>query len=91
MTKDEIIKQRYPFYNPDIEEEDIEINAEAVKELMEAYFIEQLKRLAEDLEQVHPECIIERIKTVARQLRLTPQYTQQKNENSRRNERNERI
>lgn len=62
MTKDEIIKQRYPFYNPDIEEEDIEINAEAVKELMEAYFIEQLKRLAEDLEQVHPEYIIERIK-----------------------------
>lgn len=62
MTKDEIIKQRYPFYNPDIEEEDIEINAEAVKELMEAHFIEQLKRLAEDLEQVHPECIIERIK-----------------------------
>ena len=62
MTKDEIIKQRYPFYNPDIEEEDIEINAEAVKELMEAYFIEQLKILAEDLGQVHPEYIIERIK-----------------------------
>lgn len=62
MTKDEIIKQRYPFYNPDIEEEDIEINAEAAKELMEAYLIEQLKRLAKDLKQVHPECIIERIK-----------------------------
>lgn len=62
MTKDEIIKQRYPFYNPDIAQKDIEINAEAVKELMEAYFIEQLKRLAEDLEQVYPEYIIERIK-----------------------------
>lgn len=62
MTKDEIIKQRYPFYNPDIVQKDIEINAEAVKELMEAYFIEQLKRLADDLGQVHPEYIIERIK-----------------------------
>ena len=62
MTKDEIIKQRYPFYNPDIAQKDIEINAEAVKELMEAYFIEQLKILAEDLGQVHPEYIIERIK-----------------------------
>ncbi len=62
MTKDEIIKQRYPFYDPDIAQKDIEINAEEAKELMEAYFIEQLKRLAEDLEQVHPEYIIERIK-----------------------------
>ena len=62
MTKDEIIKQRYPFYNHDIEQNDIEINAEAVKELMEVYFIDQLKGLVEDLGQVHPEYIIERIK-----------------------------
>ena len=62
MTKDEIIKQRYPFYNPDIEQKDIEINAEEVKELMEAYFIDQLKGLVEDLGEVHPEYIIERIK-----------------------------
>jgi hypothetical protein len=62
MTKDEIIKQRYPFYNPDIAQKNIEINAEAVKELMEAYLIDQLKRLVEDLSQVHPEYIIERIK-----------------------------
>lgn len=62
MTKDEIIKQRYPFYNPDIAQKDIAINAEAVKELMEAYFIDQLKVLVEDLGHVHPEYIIERIK-----------------------------
>ena len=62
MTKDEIIKQRYPFYNPGIEQKDIEINAEAVKELMEAYLIDQLKGLIKDLAQVHPEYIIERIK-----------------------------
>jgi len=62
MTKDEIIKQRYPFHNPDITQKDIEINAEAVKELMGAYLIDQLKGLVEDLEQVHSEYIIERIK-----------------------------
>jgi hypothetical protein len=61
MTKDEIIKQRYAFYNPDIAQKDIEINTEAVKELMEAYLIDQLKGLVEDLGQVHPEYIIERI------------------------------
>ena len=58
MTKDEIIKQLYPFYNPDIAQKDIEINTEAVKQLMEAYWIDQLKGLAEDLCQVHPEYII---------------------------------
>lgn len=62
MTKDEIIKQRYPFYNPDIAQKDIEINAEAVKELMEAYLIDQLKGLVKDVNQVHPEYIVERIK-----------------------------
>lgn len=62
MTKDEIIKQRYPFYNPDFPQKNIEINAEAVKGLMEAYFIDQLKGLVEDLKQVHSEYIIERIK-----------------------------
>lgn len=62
MTKDEIIKQFYPFYNPAIAQKDIEINAEAVKELMEAYLVDQLKGLVEDLGQVHPEYIIERIK-----------------------------
>jgi len=61
MTKDEIIRQHYPFYNPYIAQRDIEINAEAVKELMEAYWIDQLKGLAEDLAQLHPEYIIERI------------------------------
>jgi|AntAceMinimDraft_6_1070360.scaffolds.fasta_scaffold308279_1 hypothetical protein len=62
MTKDEIIKKRYPFYNPDIAQKDIEINAEAVKELMEAYWIDQLKGLVDDLGQLHPEYIVERIK-----------------------------
>jgi hypothetical protein len=33
---------------------DIEINAEAVKELMEAYLIDQLKDLVDDLGQLHP-------------------------------------
>jgi hypothetical protein len=61
MTKDEIIRQHYPFYNADIAQKDIEINAEAVKELMEAYWIDQLKGLVEDLGQLHPEYIIERI------------------------------
>ena len=55
MTKDEIIKQRYPFYNTGIVQTDIEINAEAVKKLMEEYWIDQLKGLVEDLGQVHPE------------------------------------
>jgi hypothetical protein len=36
-AKDTIIQQRYPFYNPDIAQKDIEINAEAVKELMDEY------------------------------------------------------
>lgn len=62
MTKDEIIKQRYPFYNPDIAQKGIEINAEAVKELMESYLIDQLKGLVKDISQVHPEYIIDRIK-----------------------------
>ena len=62
MTKDEIIKQRFPFYNPDIAQKDIEINAEAVKELMEAYLIDQLKGLVNDIQEIHPEYIIARIK-----------------------------
>ncbi len=62
MTKDEIIRQRYPFYNPDIAQRILKINSEVVKELMEAYLIDQLKRLVEDVSQVHPEYIIERIK-----------------------------
>jgi hypothetical protein len=62
MTKDEIIKQHYPFYNPDIAQKGIEINAEDLKKLMEAYLIDQLKGLVEDIGQVHPEYIIERIK-----------------------------
>lgn len=33
-TFDEIIKQRYPFYNPDIEQKDVELNGEQVKEMM---------------------------------------------------------
>ena len=61
MTKNEIIQKRYPFYNEDIAMKDIEINAEAVKELMNDYLIDQLKGLVEDLKQVHSEYIIERI------------------------------
>ena len=36
-TKEEIIKQRYPFYDPNIAQKDIEINAEAVAYLMDEY------------------------------------------------------
>lgn len=36
-TKEEIIKQRYPFYDPNIAQKDIEINAEAVTYLMDEY------------------------------------------------------
>jgi hypothetical protein len=61
MTKDEVIKQRYPFYNPNIAQRDIEINAEDARELMESYLVDQLKGLVEYLSQVHPERIIERI------------------------------
>ena len=62
MTKNEIIKKHYPFYNEDIAMKDIQINAEEVKELMEAYWIDQLKGLVDDLGQVHPEYIIKRLK-----------------------------
>ncbi len=36
-SKEEIIKQRYPFYNPDIAMKDVELNGEQVMELMESY------------------------------------------------------
>lgn len=61
MTKDEIIKQRYPFYNPDIAQKDIEISSEDAKELMEAYFIDQLKIMVKELQEGYPEHIISRI------------------------------
>ncbi len=66
MTKDEIIKSKYDFYDPinsaKYPSRDIMINSKEAKELMEAYWIDQLKGLIEDLRQVHPEYIIERIK-----------------------------
>lgn len=37
MTPEEIIKKRYPFYDPDIYGKNIEINAEAAIELMQEY------------------------------------------------------
>ena len=61
MTKDEIIKEHYPYYNPDIAQRDIEINADAVKKLMEKYWIDQLKGLYQDLHGIRSECILERI------------------------------
>lgn len=45
MTQNEIIQKRYPFYNEDISTKDIEINAEAAKQLMEDYRNDQLKEL----------------------------------------------
>lgn len=36
-TKEEIIKEKYPFYDPDIAQKDIEINAEQAMILMENY------------------------------------------------------
>ena len=61
MTKDEIIKKHYPYYKPDIAQRDIEINAVAVKKLMEKYWIDQLKGLYQDLHGIRSECILERI------------------------------
>lgn len=48
MTKNEIIKKRYPFYNEDIAMKDIEINAEAVKELMDDLIDEIVKMYVPD-------------------------------------------
>lgn len=36
-SKEEIIKQRYPFYNPDMAMKDVALNGEQVMELMESY------------------------------------------------------
>jgi len=47
--KDEIIKRLYPSYNPDIYRFDIEVNSEAVKQLMDIYLVEKLKSLLIDL------------------------------------------
>lgn len=46
MTKNEIIKKRYPFYNKAIK--DIEINAEAVKDLMNDLIDEIVKMYVPD-------------------------------------------
>jgi hypothetical protein len=48
MTKNEIIKKRYPFYNEDIAMKDIEINAEAVKDLMDDLIDEIVKMYVPD-------------------------------------------
>ena len=37
MTKEELIKKRYPFYNPNVYGKDIEICGESVMELMDEY------------------------------------------------------
>ena len=48
MTKNEIIKKRYPFYNEDIAMKDIEINAEDVKDLMDDLIDEIVKMYVPD-------------------------------------------
>lgn len=48
MTKNEIIRKRYPFYNEDIAMKDIEINAEAVKDLMDDLMDEIVKMYVPD-------------------------------------------
>jgi len=37
MDMDDVIKERYPFYNPDIAMKDVELCSEQVKKLMERY------------------------------------------------------
>ena len=48
MTKDEIIKKRYPFYDPMIAQKGIEIGAEEVKELMDDLMDEIVKMYIPD-------------------------------------------
>jgi hypothetical protein len=48
MTKNEIIKNRYPFYDEDIATKDIELNAESVKELMNDLLDEVIKMYVPD-------------------------------------------
>lgn len=48
MTKNDIIKKRYPFYDEDISMKDIEINAESVKELMNDLIDEIVKMYVPD-------------------------------------------
>ena len=45
MTRTKLLDNVSFFTIPDIAQKDIEINAEAVKELMGAYLIDQLKRI----------------------------------------------
>ncbi|MCK9429834.1 MAG: hypothetical protein M0R17_07500 [Candidatus Omnitrophica bacterium] len=54
MTKQEIIKVRYPFFDEDIYRKDIELNAEAVMELMDDYLLSELKSLVEYCKSVYP-------------------------------------
>ena len=48
MTKNDIIKKRYPFFDEDIAMKDIEINAEAAKELMNDLIDEIVKMYVPD-------------------------------------------
>ncbi len=48
MTKNKIIKKHYPFYNENIATKDIEINAEAVKSLMDDLLDEVIKMYVPD-------------------------------------------
>jgi hypothetical protein len=48
LTKDEIIKKRYSFYNSNIAQKDIEINSEEVKILMDDLIDEIVKMYVPD-------------------------------------------
>lgn len=61
MTKDEIIKKRYPFYAPTIPQNDIIINSKCVKELMDDLIEEIINMYVPD---GNPERWLDKIQTL---------------------------
>ena len=45
MTKGEIIKKRYPFYDENLSIKDVELNGEQVQNLMQEYADSEVKKL----------------------------------------------
>ena len=57
MTKGEIIKKRYPFYDENLSIKDVELNGEQVQNLMQEYADSEVKKL----QQAHVSGIQSRI------------------------------
>ena len=59
MTKEQIIKKRYPFYDENLSIKDVELNGEQVQQLMEDYAdskVEKLKKAYDSERIVCPFC-----------------------------------